>query len=363
MSSVAIGSACSICRRVRADVIFALPGRRRWQRDASDRSSFHAAAVVRCESTGVAVAVLPIFRLLGDKRPGQPRADRRQQQVQHAACANQAGVVDVHDILRRERKLIREQHRDGRLQVEVKDDRLAVGGLAQHENLLGVRRLLVELPGLRKRRTQGERAIAQGRHGQRFVHFTHDIDGIVVARTHMQQVAWLQRAGVTHLLTRRPLDTADWPVTLIESFASDPFLQVAYQGGDQRLNFFLYRLDGSRGRLSWLKAADGLSAEITGYTANQVTATVESTRGGRLVLTDLAYPGWSVRVDGEAVESVRVEGMYRGVDVPPGSHEVTWVYRPTSVIVGAVLSGVSLALLVGACLVGRRRFELAWDES
>ncbi|MEC7557013.1 MAG: YfhO family protein [Planctomycetota bacterium] len=182
-------------------------------------------------------------------------------------------------------------------------------------------------------------------------------------RATSEQVAWLQRAGVTHLLTRRPLDTADWPVTLIESFASDPFLQVAYQGGDQRLNFFLYRLDGSRGRLSWLKAADGLSAEITGYTANQVTATVESTRGGRLVLTDLAYPGWSVRVDGEAVESVRVEGMYRGVDVPPGSHEVTWDYRPTSVIVGAVLSGVSLALLVGACLVGRRRFELAWDES
>jgi len=178
-----------------------------------------------------------------------------------------------------------------------------------------------------------------------------------------EQVDWLQRAGVTHLLTRRPLDTADWPATLIESFASDPFLQVAYQGGDRRLNFFLYRLDGSRGRLSWLQNAEGLSAKITGYTANQVTATVESARGGRLVLTDLAYPGWSVRVDGEVAESVRVEGMFRGVDVPPGSHEVTWIYRPTSVIVGAVLTAVSLVLLVGACLVGRRRFELVWDEA
>ena len=34
-----------------------------------------------------------------------------------------------------------------------------------------------------------------------------------------------------------------------------------------------------------------------------------------------------------------------------------------SVILGAVLSGVSLLLCVGACLVGRRRFELAWDET
>ena len=80
-------------------------------------------------------------------------------------------------------------------------------------------------------------------------------------------------------------------------------------------------------------------------------------------MTDLAYPGWEVHVDGQVAESVRVDGMYRGVDVPAGSHEVTWVYRPTSVSVGAILSGVSLLLLVGACLVGRRRFELGWDEA
>ena len=178
-----------------------------------------------------------------------------------------------------------------------------------------------------------------------------------------EQIAWLQRAGVTHLLTRRPLDTSVWPVRLVESFAGDPFLQVAYEGGGWHLEFFLYSMNDSRGRLSWLAGEDTASAEITEYTANRVTATVESTRGGRVVLTDLAYPGWEVSVDGQAAESVRVEGMYRGVDVPAGSHQVAWVYRPMSVILGAVLSGVSLLLCVGACLVGRRRFELAWDET
>ncbi|HCD03672.1 MAG TPA: hypothetical protein DER64_24410, partial [Planctomycetaceae bacterium] len=88
-----------------------------------------------------------------------------------------------------------------------------------------------------------------------------------------------------------------------------------------------------------------------------------SSSGGRLVLTDLDYPGWEVHVDGRAVEPIRIEKMYRGVEVPAGSHEITWVYRPASVTIGAVVSFVSLLLLVVACLVGRRRFELGWGEA
>ena len=178
-----------------------------------------------------------------------------------------------------------------------------------------------------------------------------------------EQVAWLKRAGVTHLLTRRPLDVSVWPVRQIERYTADPFLQVAYDGGDRRMDFFLYSMTDSRGRLSWLPGSETSTAEITEYTANRVTATVESTEGGRVVLTDLDYPGWEVSVDGQAAETVRVEGMYRGVDVPAGSHQVAWVYRPMSLIWGAALSGVSLLLCLGVCLVGRRRFELAWDET
>jgi uncharacterized membrane protein YfhO len=129
------------------------------------------------------------------------------------------------------------------------------------------------------------------------------------------------------------------------------------------MDFFLYSMTDSRGRLSWLPGSETSTAEITEYTANRVTATVESTEGGRVVLTDLDYPGWEVSVDGQAAETVRVEGMYRGVDVPAGSHQVAWVYRPMSLIWGAALSGVSLLLCLGVCLVGRRRFELAWDET
>ena len=162
-------------------------------------------------------------------------------------------------------------------------------------------------------------------------------------------------------MTRHPLDTSAWPVRLVGRYAGDSFLQVAYEGGNRRLEFFLYGLTDTRGRLSWLDG--GGLAEITEYGANRVLATVDSSAGGRVVLTDLAYPGWEVRVDGRLAESVRVEGMYRGVDVPGGLHRIEWVYRPMSVFLGAVISGLSLLILVIGCLVSRRRLELVWGQS
>ncbi|MFP6768915.1 MAG: YfhO family protein [Planctomycetaceae bacterium] len=189
-----------------------------------------------------------------------------------------------------------------------------------------------------------------------------------------EQIDWLQRAGVTHILSRHPLDTAAWPVKLIERTFDPDFLQVAYHGGDVPLEFHLYELLGSRGRLAWLvpeksAAADRQpavlprTARITSYTANRITARVESAAGGRLVLTDLVYPGWKVSIDGKPAETIRVDGMYRGVDVTAGGHDLAWTYAPSSIRIGAVISLVSLVLFVTLSLVRRGRFGLACDKS
>lgn len=189
-----------------------------------------------------------------------------------------------------------------------------------------------------------------------------------------EQIDWLQRAGVTHILSRHPLDTAAWPVKLIERTFDPAFLQVAYHGGDVPLEFHLYELLGSRGRLAWLAPAKSTdtdrqpavlprTARLTSYTANRITARVESAAGGRLVLTDLVYPGWKVSIDGKPAETIRVDGMYRGVDVTAGGHDLVWTYAPSSIRIGAVISLVSLVLFVTLSLVRRGRFGLVCDQS
>jgi hypothetical protein len=159
-----------------------------------------------------------------------------------------------------------------------------------------------------------------------------------------EQLDWLHRAGVTHYLSFRPVDRRAWAARLVWE-GSDQFLNTALaRGADDR--FYLYELDGSRGRVAFGDAQPGQSASIVHYSANQVVIQVESPAGGRLILTDLAWPGWQAAVEGGPVDLVVVEKMYRGVDLGPGIHTVTWSYRPATVYWGAGISGATLLILM-----------------
>lgn len=159
-----------------------------------------------------------------------------------------------------------------------------------------------------------------------------------------EQLDWLHRAGVTHFLSFSAIDRRAWSARLAwEGY--DPFLNSALA---RPLNapLYLYELNDGRGRVAWERDEPGRAAQITEYRANRVAMKAESPAGGRMVLTDLAYPGWQVTVDGVVAEPILVEKMFRGVDLLPGKHAVIWNYRPASLYWGAGISvGAVLVLL------------------
>jgi uncharacterized membrane protein YfhO len=61
-----------------------------------------------------------------------------------------------------------------------------------------------------------------------------------------------------------------------------------------------------------------------------VALEVESDRDGVLVLHDLFYPGWEVRVDDVRRPLLRANLLFRGVEVPAGRHRVIFEFRPLS---------------------------------
>jgi uncharacterized membrane protein YfhO len=63
-------------------------------------------------------------------------------------------------------------------------------------------------------------------------------------------------------------------------------------------------------------------------------------------LTDTFYPGWRVTVDGKAGELLRANYAFRAVPLKGGRHEVTFSYRPRSFRYGAVVSLLSLLILI-----------------
>ena len=82
------------------------------------------------------------------------------------------------------------------------------------------------------------------------------------------------------------------------------------------------------------------------YRSGHVQAQVELERTSRVVLSEVEYPGWEVRVDGRRAELERFEDTFMAVDVPAGKHEVEWRYKPLSFRLGATVSVFALISLI-----------------
>ena len=72
------------------------------------------------------------------------------------------------------------------------------------------------------------------------------------------------------------------------------------------------------------------SVGIASYQRNAVTLNVETDRNSVLILHDIYYPGWEVTVDGVTKTVLRVNLLFRGVELQAGRHVVEFHFRPLS---------------------------------
>jgi len=73
------------------------------------------------------------------------------------------------------------------------------------------------------------------------------------------------------------------------------------------------------------------------------------------VLTDTFYPGWDAWVDGQAARIHRVNGVFRGVFVDGGQHEISMRFRPASQYWGLAISAFGLAAVIALVAASRWR--------
>ena len=67
--------------------------------------------------------------------------------------------------------------------------------------------------------------------------------------------------------------------------------------------------------------------------------------GGRLILSEAFYPGWRARIDGAAAQEVRrVDLDLQSVEIPAGRHRVTFEFSSRTLLIGRLLSALSLAV-------------------
>lgn len=97
---------------------------------------------------------------------------------------------------------------------------------------------------------------------------------------------------------------------------------------------------------------DGRGAvEIVAYSPERVTLQASGDADGLLVLTDAHYPGWRATVNGAPVEIQQVNGLFRGIFLPAGEHEIEFHFQSDSFRLGVIISLAGLGLFIVAALL------------
>ena len=74
------------------------------------------------------------------------------------------------------------------------------------------------------------------------------------------------------------------------------------------------------------------------YENEKVVVEADATNDAIVLLSDVYYPGWKCRVDGNPTEIFIADFLFRGIHLTPGHHQVVFSYEPASFIWGLRLS-------------------------
>lgn len=97
------------------------------------------------------------------------------------------------------------------------------------------------------------------------------------------------------------------------------------------------------------------SVEVVQYRPEEVVVHAQLEGDGLLVLTDAYYPGWRATVNGERRSVYQVDGLFRGVMLTAGNHEIIFRFESRTFVVGRAISVAALLAVVAfvAGWVGR----------
>jgi hypothetical protein len=125
-----------------------------------------------------------------------------------------------------------------------------------------------------------------------------------------------QALGLTYLVLGQPLDRSPLPKP-----AAAELLLAGPPG-------WIYRLADAMPRA---QISDGSgSVKIESSRPDRVELVATTAAGGAVILHDTYYPGWIAEMDGKTIPIRRADPFFRAVEVPAGTHRLTFRFAPFS---------------------------------
>ena len=102
-------------------------------------------------------------------------------------------------------------------------------------------------------------------------------------------------------------------------------------------------------------APESTEARITLYEPNRLVVETRAAQPSALVVAEIFYPGWEATIDGTPARIHLTNFIMRGVAVPAGAHRVEMRYTAPAARNGAIISALTLLLLIVLAIRGRTR--------
>lgn len=98
---------------------------------------------------------------------------------------------------------------------------------------------------------------------------------------------------------------------------------------------------------------------VTSYDDTHIEGTV-NVKGGSYIYTSIPYDdGWKVYIDGEEAETFEIGGTMLGTTATAGEHEIEFVFTPSGLKYGAVISAASLIAFAGYLIYKKKFSEIS----
>jgi hypothetical protein len=127
-----------------------------------------------------------------------------------------------------------------------------------------------------------------------------------------------------------------------------PITSMGLQSITAQESYFVYKNEDVRPR-AWVEdvseeaVADWREVESIEWSPNTITITAEGP--GKLVLSEVDYPGWIATINGSETDIEAFEGLLRSVSIGEGAHVVEFRYRPLTAYLGLAITALTIFVL------------------
>jgi len=122
---------------------------------------------------------------------------------------------------------------------------------------------------------------------------------------------------------------------------------------DTSMNMLVYTLDSSK-FISAINTLKQGALDVTYHSDTKIEGTVTSTNDGVMMFSIPFDKGWTVLVDGKAVDTFAIKDALLGIKVGVGQHTIKLSYTPVGLVKGLILT-ISCILILTALIIFRKR--------